>query len=87
MIDSLVVLIGYLFILGISLTVVSAMYQWALYGEITQSTSQEIIGNKVYLNGRLVAEVDSGSISMVNGNVYLNNKLVYKHTRKFRWEK
>ena len=79
--------IGYtilgLFLLGL----IISLYQWLLYGEIGIVSSQSIKGNKVFINGKLVAETSSKNISVMNGNVYENGELIYKHKRKFRWEK
>ena len=79
--------IGYtilgLFLLGL----IISLYQWLLYGEIGSLSSQTIKGNKVFINGKLVAETTGKNVSVINGNVYENGKLIYKHKRKFRWEK
>ncbi len=80
--------IGYIIIGLVCLIIIYSLYQWALYGQIGQSLSSEICGGKVYINGKLVADCKGGgNISTVNGSVYLNNKLVYKHRKKFRWSK
>ena len=79
--------IGYtilgLFLLGL----IISLYQWLLYGEIGSFSSQTIKGNKVFINGKLVAETTGKNVSVINGNVYENGKLIYKRKRKFRWEK
>lgn len=42
----------------------------------------------LFVNGKLVVELTGGGIiSVVNGTVYHNSKVVYKHKKKFRWEK
>lgn len=65
-----------------------AFYQWALYGQIGESMSSTISGGRVYINGKLVAEAKGGGdISTINGSVYHNGSLIYKHRKKFRWDK
>lgn len=85
--ENIALVIGYLVIGLVVLVVLYAFYQWALYGEIGQSTNQKIIGNKIYVNGKFIKETNSGSISMINGSVYENGKCIYRHKRKFRWQK
>ena len=86
--DDIALIIGYLIIGLICFILLYAFYQWALYGEVGQTTSSKICGGDVYINGKLVAELkDGGNISVVNGTVYRGNKVVYKHKKKFRWEK
>ena len=86
--ETLALWIGYMIIALIAFIFIYAFYQWALYGEVVQITSSEICGGNVYINGKLVAELKGdGNISTVNGSVYHNGKLIYKHKKKFRWEK
>ena len=79
--------IGYIIIGIFALIIVTALYQWLLYGEIGNSISQSIKGNKIYINGKFIKETSGGNISMINGSVYENGKCIYKHKRKFRWQK
>ena len=78
---------GYTILGLILLGLIISLYQWLLYGEIGSFSSQTIKGNKVFINGKLVAETTGKNVSVINGNVYENGKLIYKHKRKFRWEK
>ena len=80
--------VGYLIIGLVLFILLYAFYQWALYGEIGTTMSSEIRGGDVYINGKLVAELKGGgNFSTINGSVYLNDKLVYKYKKKFRWQK
>jgi hypothetical protein len=79
--------IGYIIIGIFALIIVTALWQWLLYGEIGNSISQSIKGNKIYINGKFIKETFGGNISMINGSVYENGKCIYKHKRKFRWQK
>lgn len=81
-------IIGYVVIGILVLMLLYLFIQWTLYGEIGQSVSVETVGGDVYVNGKLVAECKGGgNISTINGSVYHNGHLIYKHKRKFRWEK
>ena len=79
--------IGYTILGLILLGLIISLYQWLLYGEIGTVSTQTIKGNKVFINGKLVAETTGKNVTLVNGNVYENGELIYKHKRKFRWEK
>ena len=79
--------IGYTILGLILLGLIISLYQWLLYGEIGTVSTQTIKGNKVFINGKLVAETTGENVSVINGNVYENGKLIYKYKRKFRWEK
>jgi len=86
--ESLALWIGYIFIILVVGVIIYVFYQWALYGEISQSVSVETVGGDIYVNGKLVAELKGGgNISTINGTVYHNNKIVYKYKKKFRWQK
>lgn len=80
-------IIGYIIIIIFAIGLFTAFWQWALYGEIGNSISQSIKGNKIYINGKFIKETSGGNISMINGSVYENGKCIYKHKRKFRWQK
>lgn len=79
--------IGYFIIAFLGLIALYAFIQWLLYGQVGESISQTVTGNKIYVNGRFIKETNGGNISMINGSVYENGKCIYKHKKKFRWEK
>lgn len=80
-------IIGYIIIIIFAIGLFTAFWRWALYGEIGNSISQSINGNKIYINGKFIKETSGGSISMINGSIYENGKCIYKYKRKFRWQK
>jgi len=85
---SLAIFIGYFIICLFSIVFISVFLQWCIYGQVGNYLSSKICDNSVYINGKLVAVLeDSANISVVNGSVYQNSKLIYKHKRKFRWQK
>lgn len=81
-------IVGYAVIGILVLMILYLFIQWALYGEIGQSVSVKIDGGNVYVNNELVIVGNAGgNITSINGSVYSNGHLIYKHKRKFRWEK
>lgn len=81
-------IVGYAVIGILVLMILYLFIQWALYGEIGQSVSVKIDGGNVYVNNELVIVGNAGgNITSINGSVYRNGHLIYKHKRKFRWEK
>ena len=80
-------IIGYTIIFIITLILLKTIWNFIIYGEISAGHSQVISGRKVYINGKLVHTCKSDNISVVNGRIYENGKLTYKHIRKKRWEK
>jgi len=83
----IVAIVGWSVIGFISLILLYSLFQWLLYGQVGNSTSQVIRDGKIYVNGKFVKKYNGGSVSMVNGSVYVDGELVYKHKKKFRWEK
>lgn len=85
--EMIALIIGYTIIFIIVLILLKIIWNFIIYGEISVGHSQAISGRKVYINGKLVHTCKSDNISVVNGRIYENGKLTYKHTRKKRWEK
>jgi hypothetical protein len=82
-------LVSFLGIIIIGL-LVYLLYNWVVYGEIGHSMSVLLDDDELYINGKKVTTVsgsDSSSISTVNGSVFVDGKLIYKHKKKFRWSK
>lgn len=86
--EMIALIIGYIIIFIIALIILKAIWNFIIYGEVSSGGhSQVISGRKVYINGKLVHTCESNNISVVNGRIYENGKLTYKHIRKKRWEK
>lgn len=86
-IEIIALVLGYIFLTLSFLGILKTIWEYAIYGEISNFSSQQIDGKDVYINGKLVHTCESDNISAVNGRIYENGKLTYKHIRKKRWEK
>lgn len=84
--NNIALTLGYLLIGVIIYITAKAFFMWVLFGG-TQGHTQSIVGKNIFVNGQLVCKTNGGQISVINGSVYENGKLIYEYKRKFRWQK